>query len=94
MAQCPFGEQQKSPTLAQGLTDLILTHATEIENTKMQKYEKDKSQTFLQGFSVPFSYGFNTNKKSEKNYENLKAQNYPKFCRLFLTKSAFLWGKL
>ena len=54
MSHCPFGEQQKIPTLAQGLTDLILTHATEIENTKMQKYEKDKSQTFLQGFSDLF----------------------------------------
>ena len=30
-----FGEQQKGPTLTQGLADLILTHATEIENTKM-----------------------------------------------------------
>ena len=66
MAQCPFGEQQKSPTLAQGLTDLILTHATEIENTKMQKYENDKTQTFLQGLSDPFSYGFNKNKKIRK----------------------------
>ena len=76
MAQCPFGEQQKSPTLAQGLTDLILTHATEIENTKMQKYEKDKCQTFFARIQWPFSHGFNKNKKSEKNYENLKAQKY------------------
>ena len=73
MAQCPFGEQQKSPTLAQGLTDLILTHATEIENTKMQKCEKDKSQTFLQGFSDLFLMDSTKIKNPKKNYENVKA---------------------
>ena len=76
MAHCPFGEQQKGPTLTQGLADLILTHATEIGNTKMQKYEKDKCQIFLAGIQWPFSHGFNKNKESQKNYVHLKAQKY------------------
>ena len=71
-----FGEQQKGPTLTQGLADLILTHATEIENTKMWKYEKDKSQTFLARIQWPFSHGFKKNPKKKKNYENVKAEKY------------------
>ena len=77
MAQCPFGEQQKSPTLAQGLTDLILTHATEIENTKMQKYDKIKGNFFCRD-SVSLFLMDSTKIKNpkKKNYENVKAQNY------------------